>query len=245
MGRRSAQSPPSARTWVFTLVELLVVIGIIAILAALLLPALNGAKTKVKQVACVNSMKQISLAFMSYSGDYNSCLPPPNSPRLSDGASRSNLSFNGGDLTEIKRDYLNMNTSAVGLKYNGFLVCPSRGNDDSSLNNDGTINSSRTHYGMSYYQCILNSDRTTTYTYDQSAQIAEKFLPALYPYPSRTVWLVDTGKNGYPFMAQRSYILERVGALHGSGSNIIYMDGHSGWKPPAAIELNEVDPKLP
>jgi len=60
----------------FTLVELLVVIAIIAILASLLLPALGRAKEKGRQAACINSVRQQTLAVLMYADENNDFLPP-------------------------------------------------------------------------------------------------------------------------------------------------------------------------
>jgi prepilin-type N-terminal cleavage/methylation domain-containing protein/prepilin-type processing-associated H-X9-DG protein len=70
----------------FTLVELLVVIATIAILAALLLPSLAGARRQAARIQCVNNEKQLILAWTIYSGDNN-----------------ENLVSNGGDTATISK----------------------------------------------------------------------------------------------------------------------------------------------
>ncbi|MCM8788585.1 MAG: DUF1559 domain-containing protein [Candidatus Omnitrophica bacterium] len=59
----------------FTLIELLVVVAIIAILGAMLLPALSKAREKARQAVCMNNLKQLLLIWRLYIDDYNGYLP--------------------------------------------------------------------------------------------------------------------------------------------------------------------------
>jgi len=89
----------------FTLVELIVVIGVVAVLAALLLPALASAKDKARKAACISNLRQVGIAVQAYASDNSGRIPfGPKAPPFtspadfypSTGAPTSLISIQGG-----------------------------------------------------------------------------------------------------------------------------------------------------
>lgn len=72
---RSSNLPILQTSNAFTLIELLIVVAILAILAALLLPALKGARDKAKSMDCVNNLRQIHLGFNLFASDNENRYP--------------------------------------------------------------------------------------------------------------------------------------------------------------------------
>lgn len=65
---------------IFTILELLIVIAIIAILASLFFPALVKVKEKGKQVGCLSNLKQVGIGALQYANDFNEIIPPNGNP---------------------------------------------------------------------------------------------------------------------------------------------------------------------
>ena len=117
MGCDSAESKRG-----FTLIELLVVFAIIAVLAALLLPALSRAKSEAWTISCLNNLKQLDICWYSYAQDNHDLLVPNNavagvSTSGDDGSIASGASWCLADptVTNVQNGMLFQYNSSLGI----------------------------------------------------------------------------------------------------------------------------------
>jgi prepilin-type N-terminal cleavage/methylation domain-containing protein/prepilin-type processing-associated H-X9-DG protein len=202
--RKSLTSPLARRCReAFTLVELLVVIGIIAVLVAILLPALGSARESAQNVKCLANLRQIGMGLRIYAGQNRDLLPPAWSSVLGGGAMR------GQYWATILRESRVM-SSGVGSTQNNVFICPSSLAEQESVNfwNYAASRTSNTGYYLLQGTAANGSqDVAVSYAINAANPGLYDVNGAVYGYgwPTPYYWQCElfpfvpyTYKNGYP-----------------------------------------------
>jgi prepilin-type N-terminal cleavage/methylation domain-containing protein/prepilin-type processing-associated H-X9-DG protein len=212
----------------FTLIELLVVIAIIAILAAILFPVFARAREKARQASCESNLKQLGLAFMMYSQDYDECTC---SWRI---ALPGAAACPGGNgvlwFHQLFQPY---------IKNWQVCICPSTGYTGGA-NCAGTRMYGPNTYGTSYgYNCAAFGcgECQTMPPHAGNAPYATCRM-AMIASPAQLAVMFDgPGGAGRPYLQNDPNALVGVGGgcntdyiePHNGGVNITYADGHVKW----------------
>ncbi|MCM8768185.1 MAG: DUF1559 domain-containing protein [Candidatus Omnitrophica bacterium] len=211
-------------------------VAIIAILAAMLLPALSKAREKARQAVCMNNLKQLGIALMMYTNDNEEYLLP---------------SWNGGKVwwnVLVEQGYLaqyldySLPNSQKKLKKPNILTCPSskRWYDGWSKSVNVAMNSKLT--GFSYYNWFF------AYYHKNMLKLSE------VKKPSQTVWVTDAGPRddwspygerccyefGSKLVSDGDIGLANQAGRHSGGLNVLFADGRAGWVTKLQFMTNDI-----
>jgi len=220
----------------FTLIELLVVIAIIAVLMAILMPALNRVKEQGKRATCLSNLKQLTLAWIMYADENDDNLVNGDSGEYSIHAKETPwvLSDWGSNMTErTKIEAIKKGALWPYSKELRLYKCPTV---NKIVRSGAMENIMRTY-------SIADSMNCKDWP-DMNAKMIKKRIDIKNP-AYRMVFVDDGGTNPSALGGWTVYVTEErwwdpPPVRHGDGTNFSFADGHSEyhkWKDPRTIEF--------
>ena len=204
----------------FTLIELLVVVAIVAILAAMLLPALGAARRRAHEASCISQLRQWSLALLLYVDDHSGFIPwegARSDPDRPDAWYNTLPAYFGAPTWSDQRRA--GRPVAPGDRRSVF-VCPAAPRSDV-----------QPYWGYGINFMLLNSRG------DYGLPAMRRRRIEAIPQPSAVVCMTDKGATpdegeSHP-TANPNY--DHKSYWHRAGANVLFCDGHVGWYPGARL----------